>query len=672
METPLSCLALRYGDDAPDFVTSETFVPEDADRRAYGQLFLTLRLSRPGGFQATLAPAIMETLRDVYYADLNLDPVEAIERALTLINDKLASIAAERGPEFPTELHVAVAVFAGSTLHVTVAGEGTAYLKRGPVLVPVSEGLIPAARTPDNPKCFFQIASGDIRESDIVLLSTHDLLTATTEHHVRAALQPQNFRTPRLLKAKLGIREPDLVLVVAGASLRDAAPAGVPGAPSWSQKVKSMLNGMSGPGAAAGAEGVEGDGAAGESSKLDNTWALVRSNLQRSWEGFTRRFSRQPLSPTTSRNAAVAVLVLILVLVGALLWGIDYSRRSTARAEVTKELDQIVEDRQTAQTRSIYDRTTAKTVLVRALERATKLKQSNTLPDLAPEIDKEIATLQETLNRVDNIYVRPEPRVVADLGNERGGIAPLGLFLGGNTTWAYDYNALYKIDLDKVDRRKVEVPDLPDLKVRAATYLSGTKSVVLTTEAQQLIEYKDGAFSVVETDATAWKPAVALAEYSPNPYVYLLDPAANQVWRYKRGRSTYSTPTGKLPAGAQVDRGVALAIDGAIYVLTADGQVVKTYNDKPAPFAWENFTDASTLKSPTKIFVDSNANHLYFLEPSTKRVVVTTKSGRYLAQYLLPKAGTLVDIAARESESTLYVLEDSGKIFALPLEKVDL
>ncbi len=670
MEAPLSCLSLRYGDDAPDFVAHETYVPDDPGRREYGQLFVTLRLSHPTPNQSMLAPAILETLRDAYFADPNVEPTESFERALKLLNDKLLDLLADRLPDAFTELHVAIAVLAGDVLHATVAGDATVYLKRGPALVCVSEGLVPGPRTVDADRFFFQIASGEIRHSDNILLATHDLLAVTTEHHVRAALQPQNFRTPRLLKAKLGIRDPDLVLLLTGETLSVPSTSG---SQSWTDRVRGALLGARAPSTdtADGVTQSASDENPEPSTKLSKTWALLSTNLRRSWEAFARRFTQQPLSPRSSRNAAVVTITVLLVLVGALLWGMDYRSRSTTRDDTTKQLEAIVVDRQTAQTQSMFDRATAKTVLSQALERAQALKTKNTLPDLAADIDREIAMIQESLNRVDNIFIRPEPRLIADLAKDRSGISPKGLFLGGTSIWAYDYNALYKIDLDKVERRKVALTETDEIKVRSATYLTQNSAVVLLTEDNRILEYKSGAFTSIDTDAQVWRTGTAIAEYDQSPVIYLLDPAGNQLWKYKRGRSTYSTPAGKVPSGTTIDGAVSVAVDGAIYILEADGTMVKTYNDKPAPFSWEAFTSTSALRAPTSIFTDSNTSALYVLEPSAKRVVVTTKSGRYLAQYVLPNAGTLVATAAKESENTLYVLEDSGKLWSVVIERLE-
>lgn len=407
-------------------------------------------------------------------------------------------------------------------------------------------------------------------------------------------------------------------------------------------------------------------------SKILNTWELVKANVGRSSDSFAKRFSGQSLSRRGSRNAMVVAVVAILVLGGLLFWAVDARSRSKARAEVINELEQITEDRNKAKMLSLYDKPTAKLLLGSSLQRITELRQKNTMPDLNDEIEIEAAAIQENMNRVDNIYVRTDPRVVVDLSKERSGVEPIGLFAGGTSIWAYDHNALYKIDLDKVDLRKVEIPEMPNLRVKAATYMTQNQTVVLYTEDKKVVEYKGGNFSVVSTAAETWRDATELTEYDQRPLIYFLDPAGNQVWSYQRSRSDFAAPTGKMPSGLNLSKAVSLAIDGSIYVLSSDGQLTKTYNDKPAPFVFENFSDASVLRTPTELFTNSNTNNLYILEPDTKRVVVTTKSGRYLAQYTLPNTtGKLIGVLAREQESLLYVLEDSGKLYQVQLEKFD-
>ena len=686
METPLSVLPLRYGDDEPDFVTSETYIPDDPGRRDFGQFFLSLRLSRPASFQTALAASIMETLRDAFYSNPEQDAAEAFERSLKVINEKLSPYVEERGPDFFSELHVAIAVLSGSTLHVTVAGNASVYLKRGPNVVSVSEGLIPAARSPEERKTFFHIASGDIRLSDQIIVSTNDLLVITTEHHVRAALQPQNFRTPRLLKAKLGIRDADQVLILSGESLSKnqfAASGLIDSASTWTEKIKRAFRGTPSQNDIENKQSPnepQNDNAKPQNdlaslyekpegpTKFQNTWGLFRSNLRRSLDSVSRKFSGQPLTKKGSRNAAVIALVIILMLVAALFWTLDLRSRTTAKSDVLQQLDEIIQDRQTAQTTSIYDKTTAKSVLSKALLRATELKLQNTVPEIATDIDKEIKAIEEVLNRVDNIFVYDDPIVAVDLSQVRNGIDAKGLFVGGGSIWAFDYNALYKIDLDKVDRRKIEIPDMENVKVIAAAYMTQTQTVVMTTEDKKVIEYKDGNFSVIDNAGGEWKSAIDMAEYDQRPLVYFLDSQEKQLWKYQRNRSNFSAPAAKVPTEVDMTKAISAAIDGSVYVLMSDGLLSKSYNDKVADFDWENFSDTTRLTQPTRLLTNSNTNYLYILEPATKRIVVTSKTGRYLAQYVLPKADNLVSMVVRESESMISVLADSGKIYNIPLE----
>ncbi len=122
------------------------------------------------------------------------------------------------------------------------------------------------------------------------------------------------------------------------------------------------------------------------------------------------------------------------------------------------------------------------------------------------------------------------------------------------------------------------------------------------------------------------------ASYDGN--LYVVDPASSQVWRYRPGTKGYEeAPESYFPQGSQVDlAGVqAIAIDGNIWLLFADGRLLKYFAGEQRPFEFQGLP--SPLSAPTAIAVALDGDRLYILDAGNGRIVEITKEGKFLRQF---------------------------------------
>ncbi|MDQ7029112.1 MAG: hypothetical protein Q9O62_04715 [Ardenticatenia bacterium] len=153
-----------------------------------------------------------------------------------------------------------------------------------------------------------------------------------------------------------------------------------------------------------------------------------------------------------------------------------------------------------------------------------------------------------------------------------------------------------------------------------------------------------------------------------NGNLYVLDRTENQIWKYipdtTGGYGDPPIPWMKADTQAAVQDPIRLAIDGDIYVLEADGDVIKMTVGEQRPFELE--TPVPPLSAPVALFTDEQApdvplRYLYVAEAD--RVLVFDKQGQLVVQFWPEEGqpwGEIRDLTADEPNGTLYLLTTTG------------
>ncbi len=140
--------------------------------------------------------------------------------------------------------------------------------------------------------------------------------------------------------------------------------------------------------------------------------------------------------------------------------------------------------------------------------------------------------------------------------------------------------------------------------------------------------------------------------------LYILAPEKNQIYSYAKTLAGYADPTPWMTdTTVATDAAVAMGIDGNIYLLFANGRIVKLLRGAPVEFEQEDLM--TPMEQPTRLFINEQIRRLYILDPPTKRVVVYDTLGGLSRQFSFPNATSLRDIAINDGETTLYVLDET-------------
>ncbi len=149
--------------------------------------------------------------------------------------------------------------------------------------------------------------------------------------------------------------------------------------------------------------------------------------------------------------------------------------------------------------------------------------------------------------------------------------------------------------------------------------------------------------------------------------MYILSPESGQVYKHQRTASGFDGGSAWIISGvSSVSDGVALTIDGYIWILKADGTIVRYLAGKETD--WRLGVVEPALLNTKDIWTDENSKFLYVLDPNEKRVVVFDKEkGTLVTQYTNDQFTDLKSMIVDEANKKITVLAGS-KVYQFELK----
>jgi hypothetical protein len=141
-----------------------------------------------------------------------------------------------------------------------------------------------------------------------------------------------------------------------------------------------------------------------------------------------------------------------------------------------------------------------------------------------------------------------------------------------------------------------------------------------------------------QINTSTWVDPIAIAYWQGR--LYVLDPAANQVWRYDPASGVFpNAPLEYFVGSARPDisQAVDFAIDtpGALYILYADGAMIKFAGGERQPFAYSNFPEAQPMAGTNSLFLNTSPTDLmmYITSRQARTIYQTTHAGTFAASF---------------------------------------
>ena len=353
----------------------------------------------------------------------------------------------------------------------------------------------------------------------------------------------------------------------------------------------------------------------------------IRQNAKKAKEkidrGIRTGIARFNVLPKTSKYVLLALLTVGVLLVG----GIILINRQQAGATERQAYEQTVSAAQkkieNAEASLIYgDENQARTLLNDAWQLINNLSTSNAeRKKTVEDLQTQISAKRDTLRHV----VQVEIKQVADGGGLTGESFSAVVALAGKWYGLTDQANVYAIDAGTETMVKLEVTK-GDVGAPLATSPGETAIYWLDNG---LTRYTPESGEVAPLSVS--RNGVDLQYYGGK--MYILSPETGQVYKHQRTASGFDGGSAWIISGvSSVTDGIALTIDGYLWILKSDGSILRYLAGKETD--WKVGVVEPSLLSAKDIWTDEASKYLYVLDAAGKRVVVFDKDkGTLVVQY---------------------------------------
>jgi hypothetical protein len=171
-----------------------------------------------------------------------------------------------------------------------------------------------------------------------------------------------------------------------------------------------------------------------------------------------------------------------------------------------------------------------------------------------------------------------------------------------------------------------------------------------------------------QLNTSTWVDPISMTYWQGR--LYVLDPAANQVWRYDPSSGVFpNAPLEYFVGSARPDisQAVDFAIDtpGALYILFSDGAMIKFNGGERVPFAYSNFPEAQPMTATNSLFLNTSPTDLmlYITSRDARTIYQTTHAGTFAASFQPENDDLLAalnDAVADANRDMIYALSGNS------------
>lgn len=366
--------------------------------------------------------------------------------------------------------------------------------------------------------------------------------------------------------------------------------------------------------------------------------------------------------PLISKILLLTTIILGLIFIGSLL---TFKIKASVQAKnlAYQNLVQAITDKKTAaEANLIYNNNNqALTLLTEAKTMLTDLpNSSHNEKEKYQELNKAIEESLKKLRKMEIIT----PSLVYDLATLNLEPKALKLAVIDNQLIIYgpeDKN-FYRLNPNTQQAIVKELVNTSNLTTASTPkeqdmiiFAMNDKEITMYNKDSNLFSPRDINFPTNE---------IKLADLSIyNRRLYSLNPSTNQIYKHNPTQTGFDKGTEWINDNVDIRDGVSLAVDGDIFVLTANN-LLKFTAGKKQDFSISGLDPA--LDHPSQIWTYNGVNNIYIFEPTNKRLIILDKEGKLKIQYTANEWQSPTSMIVDEPGKTIFVL-DNNKIWKFGL-----
>ncbi|MBI4779172.1 hypothetical protein HY797_01830, partial [Candidatus Falkowbacteria bacterium] len=267
----------------------------------------------------------------------------------------------------------------------------------------------------------------------------------------------------------------------------------------------------------------------------------------------------------------------------------------------------------------------------------------------------------EKISRV----IRAEAVEMANFINLNPNAKPANISLTQDKIFAADaeQKTIYSLDLKSklatsinLDSQNISRLDFPNIDKNGNIFYFNAGNIIV-------FDAKIEKISSLEINYPAKTQKIIGFKQYNNRY-YLADSANGQIYRFNKNGPELTGAISWLNAPEDLTNVSSLDINGDIYLLKNNGEILAYSKGKRRDFSFSAIEPG--FNQAVKLVISEEQDYLYVFEPAGKRLVVFNKKGEFINQYTSDKFNDLKDFQVDEKNKKIYFL-NGALVYAIDM-----
>jgi len=640
------------------------YEPENIYEKKLGGLYMAGEIKNVLPQNLRFLEKISQVIKERYYGYNLKSPEKALKESLKALNGFLSQEVKKDNVSWLGNLSLAIVSLAKNReffadLNFTKIGGIKTLLLRDGQISDIGSKLDLQEIEPYPLKVFSNIISGKVADGDIIAILTKDISEFFRERNLIQKIAAEKQLKEKKIKEILKPEERDLIKISGICLLISIQPETQPklglafeekfGKFSLPQTMKNFYNSLT---------RVFAKLKFIKFPKFDRPETpLVKEETQPKPRSFLARF---PLSLNKNKLNIILIFLLIFVLLSGFFLRQKENKKEALRIEnqLNGTKEKIARGKNLL---DLKDEEKANLLFKETFEDILPLTKENSPSGKEALVLKK--SIEENLNKLNKLEKIETPEIIFEFNpqeqvfissrNKETKLIPYQMLLATSTLYFYNplSSNVYKL------RTGSKVGELLEGKVNLQYGIPDMDSLLFFSKPNSLISLKDNQFQEKSFEMPDFN---ALASFHSN--IYFLDSKSGEI--IKQSPASNKKILWLKPETKKAVSAKSIAVDGSLWLLTKNNEIDRYRRGEFQETLKINLFPE--FKSASKIWTNDSLAELYLLEPSQKRIVILTKTGKIFKQYQSEKFDNLLDFAVSEDGKTIYLL-NGLKVYQLEI-----
>jgi hypothetical protein len=260
------------------------------------------------------------------------------------------------------------------------------------------------------------------------------------------------------------------------------------------------------------------------------------------------------------------------------------------------------------------------------------------------------SVVNEVVNPTEDLKINPSSEFYKESEKIYSDSELIGAFIFNNSVFAVGRNKIVSI----TDNKEYPFPENFQ-NAQKYSFMNDLNLLFLIDEKNRLVSFSPISLKFNNDAINISENAEIEAIGSYLTYLYIIDSANRQIYRYPRAENGFGEKINWLQDDIDFENITGMAIDGNLYLSKKDS-VIKLFNRKIQNFELKKDADSSI----DKIFTDEDTISLYVLDKTNGELDKYGKEGNKQAFVSNQALTEAVDIRIDEKNSLAYFITSEG------------